>query len=93
MITQPEFGERLRSRRLELGVSQKELADDFVTPSYISLLEHGNRVPSLDVVIRLAALLRTTPQQLVGGEIEGLAAPAAQPRPTGLGTPDGAGAF
>lgn len=93
MITQPEFGERLRTRRLELGLSQKDLAGESVTPSYISLLEHGNRVPSMDVVIRLASLLRTSPQDLVGGEIEGLvmAAPTPAPapaeaRPSGLGS-------
>jgi transcriptional regulator with XRE-family HTH domain len=88
VITQPEFGERLRTRRLELGLSQKDLAGNSVTPSYISLLEHGSRVPSMDVVIRLAALLRTTPQDLVGGEIEGLVmeAPVPEARQSGLGS-------
>jgi transcriptional regulator with XRE-family HTH domain len=71
-VGQPEFGNRLRNRRVELGLSQKALAGDEVTPSYISLLENGSRVPSLEVVIRLARLLDTTPQELLGYEVEGL---------------------
>lgn len=54
---QPEFGRRLRHRRLELGLSQRQLAGDFTTPSYISLLETGRRSPTLDVLVRLAASL------------------------------------
>ncbi|MEO3926679.1 helix-turn-helix transcriptional regulator [Micromonosporaceae bacterium B7E4] len=72
VVGQPEFGNRLRNRRIEMGLSQKALAGDNMTPSYISLLENGSRVPSLEVVIRLARLLDITPQELLGYEVEGL---------------------
>jgi transcriptional regulator with XRE-family HTH domain len=56
-ISQPEFGQRLRRLRTERGLSQRDLAVDAVNPSYISLLESGARVPTLDVVVHLARVL------------------------------------
>jgi len=85
-ISQPEFGERLRQRRTALGLSQKELAGGAVTASYISLLENGSRVPSLDIVVRLARLLHVAPQDLVGHKIEGLVSPPTATEPAELVT-------
>jgi transcriptional regulator with XRE-family HTH domain len=56
-ISQPEFGQRLRRLRTQRGLSQRDLAVDAVNPSYISLLESGARVPTLDVVVHLARVL------------------------------------
>ncbi len=75
LIAQPAFGERLRALRRQQGLSQKELAGTSMTASYISLLENGSRVPSLDVVLRLARLLKTTPQELLGRTVDGLVSP------------------
>ncbi|AGM07926.1 helix-turn-helix domain-containing protein [Amycolatopsis keratiniphila] len=72
-VAQPEFGSRLRDRRLELGLSQKALADSGqVTASYVSLLEKGTRVPTLDVVVGLARVLNTSIESLLGVSAAGL---------------------
>jgi transcriptional regulator with XRE-family HTH domain len=51
-------GARLRQRRLELGLSQRELQIDGVSYAYISRVEQGSRSPSLTALIRLADRLR-----------------------------------
>lgn len=73
-VSQPEFGERLRTRRLQLGLSQKAVGGDVVTASYISLLERGDRVPTLDVVVQLAKALDTTVADVIGSDVEELLA-------------------
>ncbi|MEU8588306.1 helix-turn-helix transcriptional regulator [Streptomyces sp. NPDC048664] len=75
---QPEFGRRVRRRRKELGFSQRDLAGDIVTASYISLLESGQRSPTLDLVLHLSEVLRMTLAELTGQSEggEGLAATA-----------------
>ncbi|MFE9456838.1 helix-turn-helix domain-containing protein [Streptomyces californicus] len=67
----PDFGERVRARRRELGLSQQQLAGDVVTSSYISLLESGKRAPTLDVIIHLAEQLMMPVEELVGQGIAG----------------------
>jgi transcriptional regulator with XRE-family HTH domain len=65
-VQQPGFGKRLRSARLDRGMSQRVLATGVVSPSYISHLESGMRVPTLDVVVHLAERLGVHPDHLVG---------------------------
>ncbi|MFF8960016.1 helix-turn-helix domain-containing protein [Streptomyces sp. NPDC014894] len=81
----PNFGERIKARRLELGLSQKQLAGDVVTSSYVSLLESDKRAPTLDVIIHLADRLRMPIEELTGQSIAGTLAPEAPApaRPTG----------
>ena len=71
---QPEFGRRLRERRTELGLSQRQLAGEFTTPSYISLLEAGRRSPTLDVLVHLARMLGMPVEQLSGQDVRGSSA-------------------
>ncbi|WP_405554671.1 helix-turn-helix domain-containing protein [Streptomyces canus] len=70
MTQQPDFGSRVRKRRLELGMSQRQLAGDSVTSSYISLLESGQRVPTLDVILHLAKNLQLSLEELIGPDID-----------------------
>lgn len=51
------IGDRIRSRRLELGLSQRDLACDGVTYAYISRLEANARTPSVKALRKLAAKL------------------------------------
>ncbi len=51
------LGQRLRALRVERGLSQAELADDLVSPSYVSLIESGRRSPERDVLEGLARRL------------------------------------
>lgn len=67
-VRQPDFGRRLRELRTRRGLSQKELANGVVDPSYISLLESGSRVPTLDVVIQLAQVLEVPITSLLGSD-------------------------
>lgn len=50
-------GDRIRTRRLELGLSQRELACDGVSYAYISRLEANTRTPSVKALRKLAAKL------------------------------------
>jgi len=65
-VSQPEFGRRLRRSRLERGLSQRQLAGREMTASYISLLESGRRVPSLNVAVTLARALGAPLDELLG---------------------------
>ncbi|MGX7824535.1 helix-turn-helix domain-containing protein [Actinokineospora sp. 24-640] len=68
-IRQPEFGQRLRRMRRERGLSQRDVAGTVVNPSYISLLESGARVPTLEVVLQIAQTLGVSAEELVGGPV------------------------
>ncbi|WP_188316598.1 helix-turn-helix domain-containing protein [Solihabitans fulvus] len=70
-IQQPEFGRRLKRLRAERGLSQRDVAVGVVNPSYISLLESGSRVPTLEVALHIARALDVPLNALV----EGTAAP------------------
>jgi ribosome-binding protein aMBF1 (putative translation factor) len=53
-----ELGQAVRARRLELGMSQTELAERAgMTQSAVSRLEAGGAVPTIGVLERLAAAL------------------------------------
>lgn len=53
-----ELGQAVRSRRLELGMSQTELAERAgMTQSAVSRLEAGGTVPTIGVLERLATAL------------------------------------
>jgi len=51
------LGQRLRALRKEQGLSQSDLASDLVSPSYVSLIESGQRSPERDVLEGLARRL------------------------------------
>lgn len=62
------LGNKLRSRREELGFSQEALADLCgFDRTYISLLERGKRNVSLINLARIAQGLRTSVAQLTEG--------------------------
>ena len=60
------FRENLKSRRLQLGMTQVELAEKLgVAQAYISDLESGRKRPLVDTLAPLADALRTTPARLI----------------------------
>jgi transcriptional regulator with XRE-family HTH domain len=62
------IGERIRQRRLELGLSQRELASEGVTYAYISRLEANARTPSVKALRKLAPKLAVSVHWLETGE-------------------------
>lgn len=60
------FGQVIRKRREAAGLSQEALAEEAgLHRTYVSLLERGERTPTLIVVKRLADALGTTMTSLV----------------------------
>lgn len=64
-----EFGERLKKLRKEKRLTQKQLATMIgVQHSVISFYEVGDRIPSVEVIIKLAAALHVSSDYLLGIE-------------------------
>ena len=51
------IGEKIKSRRIYLGVTQSALASDKVTRNMISLIENGKACPSLETAEYLCRVL------------------------------------
>ncbi|TCP59482.1 tetratricopeptide repeat protein [Tumebacillus sp. BK434] len=64
------LGGKIRALRKTAGLSQRELADGLVTKSMISQIETDRIQPSSDLLKRIAAKLRVTPQQLMPAKHE-----------------------
>jgi tetratricopeptide (TPR) repeat protein len=69
-----ELGLRLREARERAGLSQRQLSFPGCTAAYISRLEAGARVPSLQMVNQLASRLGVSGQWLATG-VDDVAAP------------------
>ena len=60
------FGDRVRARRADLGLSQEALAERAnLHRTYIGGIERGERNPTLAMVHRLAGALGISPSQLL----------------------------
>jgi transcriptional regulator with XRE-family HTH domain len=64
------IGERIRQRRVELGLSQRELASEGVSYAYISRLEADARRPSIRALRKLAPKLGVSAHWLETGETD-----------------------
>src|SRR4051794_11637441 len=62
-----KVGRRLRDARERAGISQRDLAFPGCTNAYISRIESGNRIPSLQVIHEFARRLGVSPQYLATG--------------------------
>ena len=63
-----EIGKWIARRRKELGLKQAEVCDRAgINDKYLSCIERATSIPSLDVVMRLAAALDTTPDEFLVG--------------------------
>jgi len=60
------FGEELRNVRTERGLSQEELGfESGYHRTYISLLERGLKIPSLQTTFRLSSALGIAPSEFI----------------------------
>jgi transcriptional regulator with XRE-family HTH domain len=62
------IGERLRAARRLRGLSQRQLSAAGVTFAYICRIERGTRIPSLEVIRRLAAALDVSARWIETGD-------------------------
>lgn len=61
-------GARIREARQAAGLKQRELTFDGCTPAYLSRVEAGQRIPSLQILTKLAERLGTTAEFLATGK-------------------------
>jgi len=61
-------GERLRAARVRAGLSQRQLAFPGCSPAYISRIESGDRIPSLQLLRELGKRLGVTEDFLATGD-------------------------
>lgn len=62
------LGEKIKTRRKQLGMTLKDLAGDRITPGQISLVESGKSNPSMDLLEYLADSLNTSVEYLMETE-------------------------
>ena len=63
------FGEKLKTLRTSRNMSQKQLAERIgIAKSVISFYESGDRFPSYDVLIKIAAIFNTSTDYLLDVE-------------------------
>lgn len=65
-----EIGKRIAQRRKELGLRQVEVCEQAgINDKYLSCIERATSIPSLEVIIKLALALETTPDTFLTGSI------------------------
>ena len=65
-----QFGERLRSLRTDINMTQKELANKLsISPSTIGMYEQNRRVPDAEMLSKIASLFGVTTDYLLGNKI------------------------
>src|SRR6266550_8186380 len=65
-----EVGRRLREARERSGISQRQLSFPGCSPAYISRVESGQRIPSLQLLRELGRRLAVSADYLATGEEE-----------------------
>ena len=64
-----DFGKRLKALRIEHGLTQKQLGERIgLRGSIISFYEVGDRIPSPEIIIKLATVFHVTSDYLLGLE-------------------------
>lgn len=64
------IGKRIAQRRKELGLKQSEVCERAgINDKYLSCIERSTSIPSLEVIIRLALALDTTPDAFLVGSV------------------------
>lgn len=63
-----ELGKRIAQRRKEIGLTQTEVNEKAgLSDKYLSNIERATSIPSMDVFMKLCAVLKTTPDKLLLG--------------------------
>lgn len=63
-----EIGKRIARRRKELGLRQAQVCERAgINDKYLSCIERATSIPSLEVIMKLALVLDTTPDEFLTG--------------------------
>lgn len=64
------IGKRIAARRKELGLRQVEVCERAgINDKYLSCIERATSIPSLEVLMKLALALDTTPNEFLVGSL------------------------
>lgn len=64
------IGKRIAQRRKELGLKQVEVCERAgINDKYLSCIERATSIPSLEVIMKLALALDTTPDAFLTGSV------------------------
>lgn len=66
------FGEKLKALRIYHALTLMELARElgYTTHGYLSEIEHGKKLPTLEFVLSIARLFNVTTDELLKDELE-----------------------
>lgn len=65
-----EIGRRIAEKRRRLRMTQTEVEDRaHLSRKYLSNIEHGRSIPSIDVLMQIADILQITPNELLLGAV------------------------
>jgi len=65
-----QIGKRIARRRKQLGLKQTEVCERAgINDKYLSAIERATSIPSLEVTMKLAIALDTTPDEFLAGSI------------------------
>lgn len=65
-----EIGKRIARRRKELGLRQVQVCERAgINDKYLSCIERATSIPSLEVIMKLALALDTTPDGFLTGSV------------------------
>jgi len=65
-----EIGKRIARRRKELGLRQVQVCEKAgINDKYLSCIERATSIPSLEVIMKLALALDTTPDLFLVGSV------------------------
>ena len=71
LINAKEIGARIRTLRLKRNKTQSYFADIvYITPSYLSLIEEGKRMPNIEVLVQIAKVTDVSLDYLIYGKDE-----------------------
>ena len=70
MIDYQDFGARVRILRRKHDMTQEELAEQVgISASFMGHIERGSRIASLETLVALCNVLKTSPQYLLGASL------------------------
>lgn len=76
-----EIGRRIATKRRQLRMKQSEVEEMAgLSRKYLSNIEHGRSIPSIDVLMQIADVLHMTPNELLLGAAFGKSASEVEQR-------------